>query len=120
MRLHGRRLSERLMRPAGVAEALEFGQLGVQGADARLAQAPLPAAGRGPGAADRLQGGRLRGALNAKLVEQRELVEALGGLRRKFVADRIETTESAVRTFGLHGAFPAFRLLDLYCKHYAA
>ncbi len=40
-----------------------------------------------------------------KLVEQRELVEALGGLRRKFVADRSETAESAVRIFDLHGAF---------------
>ncbi len=68
------------------------------------AQVPLPPAGRRPGAADRLQGGRLGLALKAKLVEQREIVEALGGLRRKLVADRVETTESAVRTFGLHGA----------------
>ncbi len=35
IRLHGRRLSERLMRPAGAAEALEPGQLGVQLADAQ-------------------------------------------------------------------------------------
>ncbi len=39
IRLHGRALSERLMRPAGVAEALEFGRLDVQGADAELATA---------------------------------------------------------------------------------
>ncbi len=37
MRLHGGALSERLMRPIGVVEALEFGQLDVQGADAELA-----------------------------------------------------------------------------------
>ena len=53
------------------------------GADALLAQAPLPAVERGPGAADRLQ----------------------GGLRRKFVADRVEAVKFPVRTFGLHGAF---------------
>ncbi len=41
IRLHGRALSERLMRPVGVAEALEFGQLDVQGADAQLAGAGL-------------------------------------------------------------------------------
>ncbi len=41
MRLHGRRLSERLMRPIGVAEALEFGQLDVGRADAELAGAGL-------------------------------------------------------------------------------
>ncbi len=75
-----------------------------QGADALLAQAPLPAAGRRPGAADRLQGGRFGRALEAKLVEQRETVEALGGLRRKFVADRVETIKFAVRIFDLHGA----------------
>ena len=75
-----------------------------QGADALLAQAPLPAAGRGPGAADRLQGGRLGRALEAKLVEQREIVEALGGLRRKFVADRVEAIKFAVRIFDLHSA----------------
>ena len=69
-----------------------------------LAQAPLPAAGRRPGAADRLQGGRFGCALEAKLVEQRETVEALGGLRRKFVADRVEAIKFAVRTFDLHGA----------------
>ncbi len=75
-----------------------------QGADALLAQAPLPAAGRRPGAADRLQGGRFGRALEAKLVEQREIVEALGGLRRKFVADRIDAIKFAVRIFDLHGA----------------
>ncbi len=75
-----------------------------QGADALLAQAPLPAVERGPGAADRLQGGRFGRALAAKLVEQREIVEALGGLRRKFVADRVEAIKFAVRTFDLHGA----------------
>ncbi len=54
MRLHGRRLSERLVRPAGVAEALEFGQLDVQGADAELAGAGLVelAAAGGVGALD--------------------------------------------------------------------
>ncbi len=41
IRLHGRCLSERLVRPAVVAEALEFGQLDVQGADAELAVAGL-------------------------------------------------------------------------------
>ncbi len=41
IRLHGRRLPERLMRPAGVVEALEFGQLDVQGADAQLAGVEL-------------------------------------------------------------------------------
>ncbi len=75
-----------------------------QGADALLAQAPLPAVERRPGAADRLQGGRFGYALEAKLVEQRETVEALGGLRRKFVADRVEAIKFAVRTFDLHGA----------------
>ncbi len=45
IRLHGSRLPERLMRAVGVAEALEFGQLDVQGADAQLADAGL-AAGR--------------------------------------------------------------------------
>ena len=75
-----------------------------QGADALLAQAPLPAAGRRPGAADRLQGGRFGRAFKAKLVKQRETVEALGGLRRKFVADRFETIKFAVRMFDLHGA----------------
>ncbi len=75
-----------------------------QGADALLAQAPLPAVERGPGAADRLQGGRFGCALEAKLVEQRETVEALGGLRRKFVADRVEAIKFAVRMFDLHGA----------------
>ena len=75
-----------------------------QGADALLAQAPLPAVERRPRAAGRLQGGRLGRALEAKLVEQRERVEALGGLRRKFVADRVETIKFAVRIFDLHGA----------------
>ena len=37
IRLHGCHLSERLMRPIVVVEALEFGQLDVQGADAQLA-----------------------------------------------------------------------------------
>ncbi len=49
IRLHGRRLSERLVRPLVVAEALEFGQLDVQGAHAELAVAgllELAAAGR--------------------------------------------------------------------------
>ncbi len=55
-----------------------------QGADALLAQAPLPAAERRPGAAGCLQGGRFGRALEAQLAEQRETVEALGGLRRKF------------------------------------
>ncbi len=38
---HGRRLPGRLVRPAGVAVALEFGRLGVQGAHAQLAGAGL-------------------------------------------------------------------------------
>ena len=78
---------------------------GLAGREAVLAQAPLPAVERRPGAAGRLQGGRLGRALKAKLVEQRELVEALGGLRRKFVADRVEAIKFAVRMFDLHGAF---------------
>ena len=41
MRLHGCRLSERLMRPAGVAEAIEPGQLDVEGAHAQLTGAGL-------------------------------------------------------------------------------
>ncbi len=41
IRLHGRCLSERLMRPVVVAEALEFGQLDVQGAHAELAVVEL-------------------------------------------------------------------------------
>ncbi len=41
IRLHGHRLSERLMRAIGVAEALEFGQLDVQGAHAQLAVVEL-------------------------------------------------------------------------------
>ena len=41
IRLHGRALSERLMRPVVVVEALEFGQLDVQGADAELAGVEL-------------------------------------------------------------------------------
>ncbi len=77
-------------------------------------QVPLPAAGRDSGVAGRLEGGRFGRALKAKLVEQRELVEALDGLQRKFVASRIEMIKFAVRTFDLHGAFPAFRLLDCF------
>ena len=49
IRLHGRRLSERLVRAVVVAEALEFGQLDVQRAHAQLAVAglvELAAAGR--------------------------------------------------------------------------
>ncbi len=49
IRLHGRCLPERLMRAVVVVEALEFGQLDVQGADAELAVAglvELVAAGR--------------------------------------------------------------------------
>ncbi len=45
IRLHGRRLSERLMRPAGAAEALEPGRLDVQGAHA----AKLRDRAHGPG-----------------------------------------------------------------------
>ncbi len=41
IRLHGRALSERLMRPIGVVEALEFGQFDVEGADAQLAVVEL-------------------------------------------------------------------------------
>ncbi len=70
-----------------------------------LALPPLPPVERRPRAAGRLQGGRLGRALKAKLVEQRERVEALGGLRRKFVAGRVEAIKPAVRIFGLHGAF---------------
>ncbi len=203
---HGRRLPECLVRAIGVAEALEFGQLDVQGADAQLAvvelvelvaagrvgaldaaaaigafgrqreqgdAAPLAGGlelGRGLAAAVDLHrldierrlademvqelrgasgGGARAGAHTAKFrdradglglldreagfdrdaqvidldhlaqlspavavapalgvaVEQRETVEALGGLRRKFVADRVEAIKSAVRIFGLHGAF---------------
>ncbi len=70
-----------------------------------LALPPLPPVERRPRAAGRLQGGRLGRALKAKLVKQRERVEALGGLRRKFVAGRVEAIKPAVRIFGLHGAF---------------
>ncbi len=77
-------------------------------ADALLAQAPFPAAGRRPGAADRHQGGCFGRAFAAKPVEQSELVEVLGGVRRKFVADRVEAIKFAVRTFGLHGACARF------------
>ena len=38
IRLHGRALSERLMWPIGVVEALEFGQLDVQGAVVELVE----------------------------------------------------------------------------------
>ncbi len=41
IRLHGRALSERLMRAIGVAEALEFGQLDAERADVQLAGAGL-------------------------------------------------------------------------------
>ena len=41
IRLHGRALSESLMRPAGVAEALEFGQLDIESTHAQLAGAGL-------------------------------------------------------------------------------
>ncbi len=41
IRLHGRRLSERLMRAAVVVEALEFSQLDVEGAHAQLAVVEL-------------------------------------------------------------------------------
>ncbi len=94
-------------------EQLRGASGGGAGREAVLAQATLPAAGRSSGATDRLQGGRLRGTFEAKLVEQRELVEALGGRRRKFVADRIETIKFAVRTFGLHGAFSSFSATGL-------
>ncbi len=94
-------------------EQLRGASGGGAGREAVLAQATLPAAGRSSGATDRLQGGRLRGTFAAKQVEQRELVEALGGLRRKFVADRIETIKFAVRTFGLHGAFSRFSATGL-------
>ncbi len=75
-----------------------------QGADALLAQAPLPAIQRRPGAAGRFERGAFRGAFAAKLVVEPDQVEALGGLRRKFVADRVEAIKFAVRTFDLHGA----------------
>ena len=35
------------------------------------------------------QGGRFRSAIAAKLVEQRELVKVLSGLRQKFVAEHV-------------------------------
>ncbi len=67
-------------------------------------KALLPPAGHRPGAAGRHQGGRFGRAFASKLVEQRERVEALGGLRRKLVAGRLETIKFAVRMFDLHGA----------------
>ncbi len=100
IRLHGHRLPERLMRPIGVVEALEFGQLDAQLAGAGLVE--LAAVGRvgaldaavAIGASGRqheqrdaapLAGGLEPGrghparALKAKPVEQRELVGAPGG-----------------------------------------
>ncbi len=75
-----------------------------QGADALLAQAPLPAIQRRPGAAGRFERGAFRGAFAAKLVVEPDQVEALGGLGRKFVADRVDAIKFAVRIFDLHGA----------------
>ncbi len=75
-----------------------------QGADALLAQAPLPAIQRRPGAAGRFERGAFRGAFAAKLVVEPDQVEALGGLGRDGFADRIDATEFAVRRFDLHGA----------------
>ncbi len=75
-----------------------------QGADALLAQAPLPAIQRRPGAAGRFERGAFRGAFAAKLVVEPDQVEALGGLGRNGFADRIDATEFAVRRFDLHGA----------------
>ena len=69
-----------------------------------LAQAPLPAIQRRPGAAGRFERSAFRGAFAAKLVVEPDQVEALGGLGRKFVADRVETIKFAVRMFDLHGA----------------
>ncbi len=75
-----------------------------QGADALLAQAPLPAVERRPGAAGRFERGAFRGAFAAKLVVEPDQVEALGGLGRNGFADRIDAIKSAVRRFDLHGA----------------
>ncbi len=75
-----------------------------QGADALLAQAPLPAIQRRPGAAGRFERGAFRGAFAAKLVVEPDQVEALGGLGRNGFADRIDAIKFAVRRFDLHGA----------------
>ncbi len=78
IRLHGRALSESLMRPAGVAEALEFGQLGVQRAHAQLAGAglvELVAAGR----AGALDAAAMLGAFGRQR-EQGDAAPLAGGL----------------------------------------
>ncbi len=77
IRLHGCRSSERLMRAVVVAEALEFGQLDVQGAHAQLAGlelVELVAAGGG---------GARAGAHAAKLRDRADghgLLDAEAGL----------------------------------------
>ncbi len=103
-RAYGLGLLDREAGVDGDAQVVDPDHLAGLSPAVAAAQAPLPAAGRRPGAAGRLQGGRFGRALKAQPVEQRETVEALGGLRRKLVAGRVETAEFAVRTFGLHGA----------------
>ncbi len=78
IRLHGRRLPERLMRPIGVAEALEFGLLDVQRADAQLAGAGLVelAAAGGAGA---LHAAAMLGA-SGRQHEQGDAAPLAGGL----------------------------------------
>ena len=78
MRLHGRRLPERPVRAIGVAEALESGRLGVEGADAQLAgagSAELAAAHR----AGALHAAALFGA-SGRQREQRDAPPPAGGL----------------------------------------
>ncbi len=85
---------------------------GLAGREAVLAQAPLPAAGRRPRAAGRLQGGRLGRALKAKLVEQRELVEAVCGESSSRTGSRRQNLRCGHLI--CMALSPAFRLLDLY------
>ena len=85
---------------------------GRDGREAVLAQVPLPAVERRLGAADRLQGGRPRGALKAKLVEQRELVEAACGESSSRTASRRQNLRCGHSVCMAH--FPAFRLRDCY------
>ena len=78
IRLHGRALSERLMRPVVVVEAPEFGRLDVQGADAQLAGAGLAelAAAGGVGA---LHAAAMLRAFGRQR-EQRDAAPPAGGL----------------------------------------
>ncbi len=99
--------------PAGADQAGDHAPGGgLAGREAVLAQAPLPAAWRRPRAAGRLQGGRLGRALKAKLVEQRELVEAVCGESSSRTGSRRQNLRCGHLI--CMALSPAFRLLDLY------